>query len=596
MAREIFISYSAKDGTVANAVCKALEKESLSCWIAPRDITPGKKYAEAIIDGINDCRIFLLILSTTSNDSPQVEMEVDRAASKDIPILSFRIDQVVLSKTMEYYLSSRHWLDASIPPLEDHVSLLVQTIKHLLHPVDPGEADQVSSPDMEKQQTPVIIPKINSIPSVELPKSIVPHNPFTFGNPISEPERFFCRKQEIRQILNRLMSSAHESTSIVGERRIGKTSLLNYLSNPECADSLGLAHDKYCLIYVDFQGLTDITPQRFWQRILGKMAHSICHPELIPAIKEITGRSKIDLFDLEDIFDSIHDKGMVVVLFMDEFEYVTQNPNFKGDFFGSLRALAIHHGVALIPATRRQLVDLCYSNELKGSPFFNIFANLVLKPFSRHEIDELINGYSKLGQMEITPEENDLIWSLAGGFPFFAQMAGYYLLEGKIQGLTGRPLEDSLLQNFSQQSGGHYSHLWSTSTESEKTILIAVLMLGSIPGLKKLPVSLEHLVKIRSRASVDAPVLARRGLLEENQGFSLFSQGFGTWIHQELIATSEEDVTAGVMEPGKASSEGFNLIQSTLHHYKKKYWSALSEIASGLSKEMDPVLLLESFN
>ncbi len=49
---------------------------------------------------------------------------------------------------------------------------------------------------------------------------------------------------------------------------------------------------------------------------------------------------------------------MTVVLMMDEFEYVTQNPNFKGDFFGGLRALAIHHGVALLPATRRELVDL----------------------------------------------------------------------------------------------------------------------------------------------------------------------------------------------------------------------------------------------
>ena len=48
-------------------------------------------------------------------------------------------------------------------------------------------------------------------------------NPFTFGKPINDPARFYGRKQEIRQIVNRLLSSAHESTSIVGERRIGKT-------------------------------------------------------------------------------------------------------------------------------------------------------------------------------------------------------------------------------------------------------------------------------------------------------------------------------------------------------------------------------------
>ena len=91
------------------------------------------------------------------------------------------------------------------------------------------------------------------------------------------------------------------------------------------------------------------------------------------------------------------DKGMTTVLLMDEFEYVTQNPNFKSDFFGGLRALAIHHGVALIPATRRELVDLCHSDEIKGSPFFNIFANVVLRPFNRAEVDELLDGYTKTG-------------------------------------------------------------------------------------------------------------------------------------------------------------------------------------------------------
>jgi ATP-dependent Clp protease ATP-binding subunit ClpA len=77
-------------------------------------------------------------------------------------------------------------------------------------------------------------------------------NPFTFGNPIKEPERFYGRSAEIRQIINRLLSSAHESTSIVGERRIGKTSLLYHLSHPDVSARVGLTPDKFCLVYVDF--------------------------------------------------------------------------------------------------------------------------------------------------------------------------------------------------------------------------------------------------------------------------------------------------------------------------------------------------------
>ena len=83
-------------------------------------------------------------------------------------------------------------------------------------------------------------------------------NPFTFGNPIREPSRFYGRSEDLRQIVNRLRSSAHESTSVVGERRIGKTSLLKHLDTSEVAVELGLAPEEYCMVYIDFQGLTDI--------------------------------------------------------------------------------------------------------------------------------------------------------------------------------------------------------------------------------------------------------------------------------------------------------------------------------------------------
>jgi predicted AAA+ superfamily ATPase len=78
-------------------------------------------------------------------------------------------------------------------------------------------------------------------------------NPFTFGNPIRDPARFYGRREDLRQIVNRLRSSARESTSVVGERRIGKTSLLKYLDNTDVADGLGLSSIEYCMVYIDFQ-------------------------------------------------------------------------------------------------------------------------------------------------------------------------------------------------------------------------------------------------------------------------------------------------------------------------------------------------------
>ena len=113
MSHDVFVSYSKKDKEVADAICKTLEKDGIRCWIAPRDVQPGVEYADAIIEALNTCRVFLVILSGESNSSPQVRREVERAVSKDLEILTFRIDDAILSRAMEYYLSNRHWLDAS---------------------------------------------------------------------------------------------------------------------------------------------------------------------------------------------------------------------------------------------------------------------------------------------------------------------------------------------------------------------------------------------------------------------------------------------------------------------------------------------------
>ena len=104
---------------------------------------------------------------------------------------------------------------------------------------------------------------------------------------------------------------------------------------------------------------------------------------------------------------------MHALLYLDEFEYVTQNPNFDADFFGGLRALAIHNNLSLIPATRRELVDLCHSEEIKGSPFFNIFATVVLRPFTIEQSEDLLKRYTAGTGFDFTPQEINFITNLA---------------------------------------------------------------------------------------------------------------------------------------------------------------------------------------
>lgn len=124
MSHDIFVSYSQPDRAAAFALAQRMEARGLRVWIAPRDVMPGSDWAAEIIDAISNARLMVLVFSGNSNDSAQVRREVERAAHKQVPILPFRIEDVLPSKSLEYFLSTQHWMDAFPPPCEPHIDRL----------------------------------------------------------------------------------------------------------------------------------------------------------------------------------------------------------------------------------------------------------------------------------------------------------------------------------------------------------------------------------------------------------------------------------------------------------------------------------------
>lgn len=148
---DIFISYSSKDKLTAERICAYLEDHGIRCWITPRNVLPGSNWGESIIDAINDARAMLLIFSSNSNMSEHIKREVERAVSRGKVIIPFRIEDVMPCKSLEYFISAQHWLDAYTPPLEKHLQHLVKTIKMLLSKI--GEEPVMEEP------APVVKPK-----------------------------------------------------------------------------------------------------------------------------------------------------------------------------------------------------------------------------------------------------------------------------------------------------------------------------------------------------------------------------------------------------------------------------------------------------
>jgi len=137
MAHEVFISYSSKDKPLADAVCAALENTPILCWIAPRDVQAGLSYPGQITRAIKSSKVFVLLFSAHSNASDDVLREVQSAAKSHLHIVQFRIENVVPSDDLDYYLNVPQWVDAMTPPLEAHIPRLATSVKALLE-MDPG--------------------------------------------------------------------------------------------------------------------------------------------------------------------------------------------------------------------------------------------------------------------------------------------------------------------------------------------------------------------------------------------------------------------------------------------------------------------------
>lgn len=111
--RDVFISYSHKDSNIREDVVNKLESAGISCWYAPRDIRPGREWADTITKALQDCRMVVLIFTENSNTSAQVLREVGLSVDFKKEIIPFKCDDCTLTGSMQYYLSTLHWLNCS---------------------------------------------------------------------------------------------------------------------------------------------------------------------------------------------------------------------------------------------------------------------------------------------------------------------------------------------------------------------------------------------------------------------------------------------------------------------------------------------------
>lgn len=131
MNYDVFISYSSKDYETVKKIVAKLESNNIDCWIAPRNIKAGEKFASAIVNGITKSCVVLLIFSERANTSEHIENEIDLAFGKSKIIIPFRIEDVPMKDELKYYVSKTQWIDG-FPDFESKIDYLSKKISDVI--------------------------------------------------------------------------------------------------------------------------------------------------------------------------------------------------------------------------------------------------------------------------------------------------------------------------------------------------------------------------------------------------------------------------------------------------------------------------------
>jgi two-component system response regulator AtoC len=258
----------------------------------------------------------------------------------------------------------------------------------------------------------------------------------------------------------RLGDKTPQSISIVGERRVGKSSLLWHLSCDEVRTRYLDDPESYIFLYIDFQGQRHLDLEGFSRLFHRQLA------EAVDGRVELSEAS--NLAELEACVQQLATAGLRLVGLFDEFETVTGSDAFGAEFFGFLRSLANSYPVAYVTASRRDLRSLCRSQEISESPFFNIFAQVSLGPLEPEEAQRLICEPSAAAGVSLAEHAEELR-ALGGYLPLFLQMACSAAFECRLEddGYDAGRVE----RRFREEADAHLTYLWEHLADDERQVM-----------------------------------------------------------------------------------------------------------------------------
>ncbi|PHJ59831.1 ATPase AAA [Nostoc linckia z18] len=286
-------------------------------------------------------------------------------------------------------------------------------------------------------------------------------NPFLAAGMIEDLRLFVGRKDELNAIASRMKGDQPTSINIVGDKHIGKSSLLYYFLRTWEQRVLQNT-SRYVVIYLALRGVDCQTEMGFYEAVAEGLLSQVQGWQL--QLRNPWRSRPLNRQAFSDAVREWKQQGKLPVLCLDDFECLLKYPDkFDNGFYDNLRSLMDSNALMLVVASRKQL-DV-YANEHHfGSSFFNLGHTIYLQELTTDEAIELSRLPSRsINGAALSVDEQNCVQQWGDRHPYKLQLAGYYLWEARQQ---GKPIKWAK-QQFKQQltkaksaSKGQQWQLW----------------------------------------------------------------------------------------------------------------------------------------
>jgi hypothetical protein len=342
-------------------------------------------------------------------------------------------------------------------------------------------------------------------------------NPYKWRNRLpADSDMFVGRTREMEQIMDRLSGTQPQCISLVGERRIGKSSLAFRMFHKikETGNTLAIYLDcdslpKACETENDFYRLLDDSFKEELDREPGMKKRLGITAEM-----PFTGNR-----DFRRFVGAVSREGTRVAIFLDEFEHLPGKGFADNTFFSNLRSTADtpDYSLAFVTISKTEIKELTH-RAIQSSSFYNIFETMIIGLADHNSIAQLRGRGFQTGKFKLTGEEKKKIDYYAGDFPFFNQVVCAFLWEAKHREETPGwdDLEVKLLP--------YYETLWQGRSRSEQVLL-------------------KKLKKDNNGGDIELKALKMRGLLTRVENLYYPFSGFFGRLLEERFEVRKKDIS-----------------------------------------------------